>query len=265
MKIGVDKVKDFAASVGIPAPESISSRSLSYGLGSTEHSPVDMAAVFASFASGGVFCPATPIQSVTGVDGVEVAPPDGYDPSADACRRVLSPHAAAVVADAMHANMDGSVPSAFGLRYRVPGYDVAAKSGSNNVINSTWAVVTGGLALFSNVYDPVNTAEGMDFHEFRGHVARWNDHAVAQSAASYLPGVFAAHVSSGGVEVPSLVGLSADAAVAVGESSGLRVVVDRERSSSDSVPSGFVVWQSVEPGSRLLVGSRREIVVRLAE
>lgn len=284
MRIGVDKVKDFAASVGIPAPESISSRSLSYGLGSTEHSPVDMAAVFASFASGGVFCPATPVQSVTGVDGVEVAPPDGYDPSADACRRVLSPHAAAVVADAMHANMDGSVPSAFGLRYRVPGYDVAAKSGSNNVINSTWAVVTGGLALFSNVYDPVSTAEGMDFHEFRGHVARWNDHAVAQSAASYLPGVFAAHgyspavyqssdmtaadaapVSPGGVEVPSLVGLSAEAAVAVGESSGLRVVVDRERSSSGGVPSGFVAWQSVEAGSRLLVGSRREVVVRLSE
>ena len=76
----------------------------------------------------------------------------------------------------------------------------------------------------------------------------------------------AAPVSSGGVEVPSLVGLSAEAAVAVGESSGLRVVVDRERSSSGGgVPSGFVAWQSVEAGSRLLVGSRREVVVRLSE
>ena len=152
------------------------------------------------------------------------------------------------------------------------------------MINSTWAVVTGGLALFSNVYDPVNTAEGMDFHEFRGHVARWNDHAVAQSAASYLPGVFAAHgyspavyqssdmtaadtapASPGSVEVPSLTGLSGEAAVAVGEVSGLRVVVDRERASSDGVPSGFVVWQSVEAGSHLSVGSRRDVVVRLAE
>ena len=75
----------------------------------------------------------------------------------------------------------------------------------------------------------------------------------------------AAPASPGSVEVPSLTGLSAEAAVAVGESSGLRVVVDRERSPSDSVPSGFVAWQSVEAGSRLLVGSRREIVVRLAE
>ena len=130
----------------------------------------------------------------------------------------------------------------------------------------------------------MNTAEGMDFHEFRGHVARWNDHAVAQSAASYLPGVFAAHGYSpaayqsadmtaadaapppyGSVEVPPLVGLSAEAAVAVGESSGLRVVVDRVRAPSDGVPSGFVVWQSVESGSRLSVGSRRDVVVRLAE
>lgn len=279
MRIGVGKVKDFAASVGIPAPDTISERSLSYGLGSTEHSPVDMAAAFAAFSSGGVFCPATPVSRVEyQSDGSEPVAPDTYDPASDGCRRVMSPHSAAVVSDAMRANMDGTVPGAFGLRYRVPGYEVAAKSGSNNTINSTWAVVSSNLALFSNIYDPVDTAAGMDGHMFRGGIARWNDHAVAQSAAAYLPAVYASlgfspPVTSNGdtsftpgeqasrapmVTVPSFVGLRPEEAVASGESLGLNVHVLREKGDG---ATGRVVSQSVRAGTPLAVGSKREIVL----
>ena len=59
------------------------------------------------------------------------AVPDIYDGQSDNRRSVMSPEDASIVAEAMRANVSGEVKDAFGINYKVPGYDTAGKSGTN--------------------------------------------------------------------------------------------------------------------------------------
>ena len=284
--IGVEKVKEFANSVGLVPPEGINERSLSYTLGPTEHSSVDMAAAFATFAANGVYCPPTPIDSVAYEDGSEVVIPDTYDGESDKCRSVISPKGASIVNEAMRANVSGEVKGAFGTQYKVPGYDTAGKSGTNELQNSTWVQMAGNYVVYSNVYDPETTSNGIETIYYRGSLATWGDHVVGYTGRDILKQIFDTKgykpLSYGSTDstlkptisdqdnffiVPSVIGARPEAAASIFEQFGIEVIVDKEKApkSDDRTPSGVIVEQSIEPDTKLSYGTKRTLEVKVAE
>ena len=285
MKVTVEKIKEFSRSVGLSAPDNISNRSLSYTLGTSENSPVDMAAAFATFANQGAFCPATPVVSYAYVDGTSPVVPETYDAAADSCRRVMSPHNAGIVLKAMRANVSGEVKNAFGLKFNVPGYETVAKSGTNELYNSAWVQLTGNYSMFINMYDPVRFVNGIDYVRYQGRSARWFEHASAFSARD----IFKKILDTNGYEkldydnpdrsvkaipvekrdfftVPSVIGITPSEALNSFESLGLTVNVSKETvEAPEGFPVGVVVEQSIEPGTQLPVGSKKEVVLYISE
>lgn len=280
MMVGVDKVKEFAASVGLPAGDSIGERSLSYTLGATEHSAIDMAGAYASFANEGVYCPPTPIKEVT-YDGRPIRLPDGYDDTADKCRAVTSPKGASIVLEAMRANVSGEVPGAFGTQYKLTtGQDSVGKSGTNELQNSTWVQSTGNYTVYSNMFDPEVASRGIATVYYRGGAANWGDHVVGYTGRDILSSV----VKEKGYKplnysatsedfkptvinqkdlftVPYLVGMRQGDALAVAEKLGLKAVIKKAPATDSPAfyPDGVVAQQSIEAGSRLSFGTDKTL------
>ena len=281
IKVGVEKVKDFSKSVGLDAPDTITSRSLAYTLGVTENSTVNMAAAFATFSNGGVYCPPTPVSSFTYADGTSPVVPDTYDPKSDSCRRVLSEKDSGVVLKAMRANVSGEIPNAFGNKFNVPGYDTVAKSGTNQLYNSTWAVLSGNFSVFSNIYDPVDFTEGMDPTTYRGSSYRWWDHVIGYtgrdimssllSTEGYKPLNYNSNDDSmtevpvetrNFVTIPSVIGMEPAQAMSVLNSLGFQAHLSKEKKNApEGYQSGVIVEQNLTPGTQLPVGSKKEIII----
>lgn len=285
MKIGVNAVKKFSKSVGLSTPDNIGKRSLSYTLGVTENSPVDMAAAFATFANKGVYCPATPVSSYEYADGTTPVVPDSYKPSEESCRRVMSPHSASVVLKAMRANVSGEIPRAFGIKNAIPGYVTVAKSGTNEMYNSAWAQLTGNMSMFANMYDPVSVSRGMDYALYRGNVTRWYEHPSANSATAILTKLIKMNGYKGfdfnnsdtsmtpvPVEqrdfftVPSVVGMTPSEAVSTVENLGMTAKVSKTKvPAPDGYGSGVIVQQSLTAGTQLPVGTKKGMILFVSE
>lgn len=286
--IGVETVKDFANSVGLYAGDEIGERSLSYTLGTTEHSAVDMAAAFATFSNEGTYCPATPIMSVTYDDGSSPAIPDTYDEEFDSCRAVMSKEDASIVAEAMRANVSGEIKDAFGINHKVPGYDTGGKSGTNELQNSSWVQIAGNYSLYTNAFDPVSPANGIESFVYQGALRPWGDHVVGNTGRDILKQVFdtKGHTmlnygsTNDAVQenvlnqtdffiVPDVYGTSAENATEILSSLGLEVHVDKVKvplsELSDRTPPGVVVSQDVSPGTRLSNSTSRIITLKISE
>lgn len=285
MQLTVDKVKEFSKSVNLSAPNTITNRSLSYTLGTTENSAVDMAAAFATFANEGVFCPATPIVSYEYADGTSPVIPDTYDPAQDSCRRVMSPYGASVVLKAMRANVSGEIEDGFGIKHNIEKYDTAAKSGTNGNYNSSWAHVSGNYSLYANLYDPDRLVDGIDYIKYKGRSTRWFDHVSAYSGRDILKKM----LDMRGYEplnynntdktlkpvpvekrdyftIPSTLGMEPAEALATMESLGLPAYVSKETVEADGrYPVGVIGEQSLTAGTQLPVGSTKEIILYIAE
>lgn len=157
-KIGMDAVLEQARVFGMNIPESISNRSLSYVIGSVEQTPVNMAAMYATFANDGVFCAPLPVKEIVSGDREILLSPE----TVGNCTRVLSSENNQVVMRALRANtVPGYVGGAFGLRNYIPGYDTAGKSGTNEKFNFAWAQISGLYSMYITAYDPVNFTEGV--------------------------------------------------------------------------------------------------------
>lgn len=283
MKIGVEKVKEFASSVGLAPKENIGSSSLSYTLGSTEHSAVDVAAAYATFANGGVYCPPTPVDNITYKDK-EIPIPDTYDESKDKCHSVMSPQSASIVLEAMRANISGELPGAFGTQFAIPGYDSAGKSGTNELQNSTWVQLIGNYTLFANMYDPELASRGIATTYYRGRAASWSEHVIGYTGRDILSGV----ISTRGYEpldynstetsfkpalinqkdmftVPYVIGMKAEEALTAFEKRGIKAHVDREKDTESPwfYQEGIVTKQSLEPGTRISVGTNKEVILTI--
>lgn len=284
--IGTQAVKDFAASVGLPAGDGIGERSLSYTLGTTAHSTVDVAAAFATFSADGVYCPATPISSLKYENGNTPIVPDNYDDSFDKCRSVISPKGASIVLEAMRANVSGEIPGAFGESTKLGNYDSVGKSGTNELQNSTWVQSTGNYTIFTNMFDPVTSANGIDGVYYKGGYSRWYDHVSANTARDillqtinlkgYKPLNYNATDSTlkpttlnqkDLFTIPSVIGAGEKEAVSVFEKLGMDVKVEKQEveSTNDKIPSGVIVEQSIEPGTRLSFGTEKEIILKVSK
>lgn len=280
MRVGVEKLKAFSKSVGLSAPDDIGPRSLSYTLGSVENSPVNLAAAFATFANKGVYCPPTPVQAMNYTDGSNVAVPDDYDPSVDACRAVMSEKNAGIVLGALRSNIDGSIPKSFGHKSEIDGYDTAGKSGTNENLNSTWAYLSSYYSIFTNVYDFVTPSRGIDVVHFKGEDQPWYNNS-AQAAGTdmlrlLLNGKKNIPMQYNGPDewipttvdtsaffvLPSFVGLNPDEAVNAAQNLGITVHVSKDTVKTPSgYPTGVIVKQSIPEGQKLSKGTQKQLIL----
>lgn len=285
IKIGVEKVKELSSNLGLSAPDSITERSLSYTLGVTENSPIDMAAAFATFANEGIYCPATPIKNYTYMDDSILTVPDNYDPSETSCKRVLSPYSSSVVLKAMRANVSGEIKDSFGLGRIVPNQDTVGKSGTNELFNSAWVDISSNYSLFINVYDMNKLTDTMDYIEYKGETVRWFDNAAEDAGNEIFNKILkdqpasvlnfdSNNINKDSVEiderdffsVPSVLGMKPDEAVSVFQKIGMNVKVSKIlKNSLPGYSSGVIVEQDIEPGTKLAIGTKKTIILNISK
>ncbi len=286
-RIGVEAVKEFATSVGLTVPDSIGPSSASFTLGVTDATPIEMAAAYATFDAKGVYCPATPVTSIRRIDGQAIEPPDDWDASTVGCRAVMSPHSASVVLKAQDANVNGTdIPGRFGAKAAIAGRSTGGKSGTTtNFANLAWVQTVAQYVVFSNSYDPRgNFAYPMTGYYWRGC---WNGpyaEAAAQTTRDFIATNLANvpdvpldlndqndswaktdNTVADMITVPNVVGMSPDEALEALETIGLnsKVLKDtgsvKDEKNNSAWPVGVVSAQSVTPGTRLIVGSKKII------
>jgi membrane peptidoglycan carboxypeptidase len=120
-------------------------------IGGQEVAPITMAASFATFASGGIYCKPIALESVKDAQGKE------YEVPKESCKRAISKD----VANAVTIPLENLVSDSPGYM-RPMGFPAAAKTGTTDVSEQTWTVgYTTGLATASWVgnwtsYDSLN-------------------------------------------------------------------------------------------------------------
>ena len=286
-RIGVQAVKDFSKSVGLDVPDSINDRSASFTLGVTDNSPIDMAAAYATFSNRGIYCPATPVTSIRRTDGHAIIPPDDWNSSSRSCRSVMSPHSASIVLKAMDANVNGTdIPGRFGEGAALAGHQTVGKSGTtNDWANQVWSQIVGQYVVYSNGYDPRgNFQYPMTYYTWRGYASGALSEAVMKSTRDFIADNLQGQPNVGldlmntddrwqkpqdddqdMITVPDLVGMSPDEALATLEGLGLHGGVLKKKGAASDVknnsywPSSVVVNQSVTPGAKLMIGSKKTI------
>lgn len=285
IKTGMGEVLQMSKDLGLSVPENISERSLSFVLGSVENSPVNMAAAYAAFASEGTFCPATPVSSYEYDDGTRPAVPDTYDPELTACKKVMSPYAASTVLKSLRANtVPGDVGAAFGTMGYIPGYDAVGKTGTNETYNYAWAQVSPDYSLFMDVYDMTDYTVGVLGNTYyKGSIFSQNVAAYAGSDVmrDVLSGTPYSSLNYNATDknmeklpvdkrdfftVPSVAGVAPAEALATMETLGIPANVSKEtRPAPAGYPSGVIVEQSLQAGTQLPVGTKKEIVLYVSE
>lgn len=286
-RVGVEKVKEFSRSVGLHVPDEINPRSASFTLGVTDNTPIDMAAAYATFNAKGVYCPATPITSITRMDGKPLDTPDDWDGSQTACRAVMSPHSASIVLKAQDANINGTdIPARFGEKAAIAGHHSVGKSGTtDSFANLAWTQTVAPYTVFSNAYDPQgNFSNPMTYFYWRGYatgplteptmittrdfIARNlagqpNKNLDLGNTDDHWRKVDATPVDM--ITVPDVRGMSPDEALSALTSIGLKAkvlkktgVTTNEKNNS-TWPAGTIVKQSLEPGTKLIKDSKRVV------
>lgn len=284
MKVGMNQVLDMSTALHLNIPKGVGERSLSFVIGAAENSPINMAAAYATFANGGIFCPATPVVAYTYADGTSPTVPDTYDPAQDSCRRVMSPHTASVVLQAMRANTyPGEVEKPFGTKAQIQGYDAVGKSGTNQSYNFIWGQVSRTHSLFMDIYDMDKVTRGVVGLRYKGVATHTNP--ASKAASDVLRDIVAGEPSQPldydsqdtshqpvPVEkrdyftIPSAIGMAPDTAVATMGALGITVHVDKvTKPAPEGYPSGVIIEQSLAPGLQLPVGTKKEIILTVSD
>lgn len=290
-RIGVLTVKKFSGEVGLNTPDAINARSASLTLGVVGDSPIQMAAAYATFANKGVYCPATPITSLSRLDGSSITPPDDYDDSVYSCRSVMSPRSASIVLKAQNANVNGPMPGRFGIDGMISGRSTVGKSGTgDNYANLSWSQTTQQMVVFSDAYDPRgNFQYPLNYVVWRGYGVGPLSEFVVKTTRDYivnaLDGVPNVALDMDNqqtsflktrsrnpdlISVPDFTGMSPSSALAALSARGLdgAVLVRGRRVDARAADTGWgdsvVVGQSVAPGTSIMSGSKRVIELSLA-
>lgn len=290
-EVGVEKVKQFSAQVGLNTPNEITSRSASFTLGVVDDTPIQMAAAYATFVNKGVYCPATPIASLKMADGSALQTPDDYDPSVKDCKAVMSPYAASVVLKAQNANVNGDIAGRFGEKAAISGRDTVGKSGTtNDFANLSWVQSVGQFVVYSNAYDPRgNYAYPMTYYSYRGGIGGPYSEPSLLSTRDFIVNALngqpnvpldlnnqdrtyeqVAQSTQNMVSVPNVVGMKPDQALKVLSDLKLQAKVLKKTGSDGTLKNnsyygdGTVISQSVTPGTRLVVGGKKVIELTIS-
>jgi membrane peptidoglycan carboxypeptidase len=267
-RYGVINVANMAARLGITSlPRSgrraITPRDASLTLGAYEVSPLEMAATYATFASGGIACRPIAITSVVDRHGQHLRVPSA------ACHRVLTPYVAATVADVMQGVFaSGGTGSGLSLGSR----PAAGKTGTTNDSAATWfsgftrqyaAAVWIGDPRGGQRYPLKNvTAYGQRFGTVYGRSIAgpiWRSvmtslHASLPVEVFPSPGTTA--LTGLTPPVPDVRGLGRDAAITALLRAGYRVRLEPDTAPpSPTEASGQVADQTPPGGTALPFGS----------
>lgn len=278
---GLEPVIDLSKKMNLNVPDTISSRSASFILGSVENSPVNMASAYATFANEGVYCPATPVISYAYADGSTPAIPDNYNPESISCKRVMTPYTASVVLKAMRANTyPGEVRDAFGTDAQITNYDAVGKSGTNETYNLTWGQVSKDYSLFINIYDMDNLTNGVLGNiYYKGTMPSLSP--VVQAGSDVLRDITRGKpnkplnynsIDTSWSEVPietrdfftipNVTGMEPQKALKTMESIGITAHISKDiKETPQGYPNGIILEQSLEAGLQLPVGTKKEIIL----
>ncbi|HSN05848.1 MAG TPA: transglycosylase domain-containing protein [Candidatus Angelobacter sp.] len=273
-RYGVIPVADMAARLGITSlPRSgrnaITPRDGSLTLGAYEVSPLEMAGVYATFASGGITCRPVAITSVVDRHGATLPVPSA------GCHRTLSPYVAAAVTDVLR-GVFGRGGTGAGLD--LGGRPVAGKTGTTNSSAATWfSGYTPQYAVSVWIGDPRGgqryplrniTAYGHRIGTVYGRSVAgpiWRQTMTALLAKAPVEGFPspATTVLTGlTAPVPDVRGLARDAAATALLSAGYTVRIDPSTAAPDPLmQAGQVADQSPPPGTAAPYGS--EVVLTL--
>jgi membrane peptidoglycan carboxypeptidase len=271
---GVVPVADMAQRLGITSlprkgPRKITPKDGSLTLGAYEVSPLEMAGVYATFASGGITCKPVVITALTDRNKVKLPVPSA------ACHRTLSPYVAAAVTDVLR--------GVFGKGGTGAGLDLGArpaggKTGTTNSSAATWfSGFTPQYAISVWIGDPRGgqkfplknvKAYGQTFGRVFGRSIAgpiWRETMTALLASQPVIGFPspATTVLTGLTPpVPDVRGLTVASAVSALLRAGYVVSIDPDTAPPDALEApGQVAAQSPVPGEQSAYGS--EIVLTL--
>jgi membrane peptidoglycan carboxypeptidase len=267
-RYGVLPVADMAARLGITSlprtgSRAITRRDASLTLGAYEVSPLEMAAVYATFASGGIACRPVGILSV--LDRHRTSLPI---PSA-ACHRAITPYVAAAVTDVLRGVFGpGGTGSGLGLGSR----PTAGKTGTTNSSAATWfSGYTRQYATSVWIGDPRGgqryplrdvRAYGQTFGTVYGRSIAgpiWHSLMTALSQSlpiEAFPSPATTALTGLTPPVPDVVGLPRDVAITSLLLAGYRVTLDPDNAPPDAdEPSGQVAGQTPPGGAATPYGA----------
>ncbi|AEW95250.1 MULTISPECIES: transglycosylase domain-containing protein [Streptomycetaceae] len=125
----------------------------SFTLGANEASPLDMAAAYAAFANGGVYCAPTAIESVTDTSGKSLPVPQ------ESCHRAMSQQ----TADTINTMLKGVVDDGTGKEAGLKDRDSAGKTGTTDSRYAAWFVgYTPNMSAAVWVGDPAHHVQMYD-------------------------------------------------------------------------------------------------------
>jgi membrane peptidoglycan carboxypeptidase len=265
---GVINVADMAGRLGITSlprkgKDAITKRDASLTLGAYNVSPLEMAGVYATFASGGIACKPTGITSVVDRHKVSLPVP------APACHRVVTPYVAAAVSDVLR-GVFGKNGTGSGLS--LPGRVAGGKTGTTNNSGATW--FTGFTPQYATsvwIGDPRGggryplknvTAYGTTFSTVYGRSIAgpiWRQLMTALHkglAVQGFPSPATTALTGLAPPLPDVEGLSRDAAVSALLRAGYTVRLDPQTAALDpTLPANAVADQSPSPGAAVAYGA----------
>ncbi|MEI8057198.1 MAG: penicillin-binding protein [Actinomycetes bacterium] len=271
-RVGVLPIADMAGRLGMTSlPRSgkhaITARDAALTLGAYETSPLQMATVYATFASGGITCTPSGVLAMTDRKGASLPVPPV------ACRRTLSPYVAAAVTDVMRGVLTSN---GTGAGFDLGPQPAAAKTGTTNDSAATWfSGFTPQYAMSVWIGDPRGgqkyplhniEAYGHQFGKVYGRTVAgpiWHEAMLALHASLPVePFAAPATTSLTGLTppVPDVRGLSRDAAITALLQAGFQVTLVKATAKADpALPSGQVAAQQPSAGTT----SSYDSVVRL--
>ncbi|WP_165962933.1 penicillin-binding protein [Occultella glacieicola] len=235
----------------------------SMALGTNELAPLTMAAAFATYAAGGVYCEPIAILSIQNSNGEDLPVPP------QTCSQALEPH----IANAMNYALGQVVADGTGRPSRLD-RPSAGKTGTANDDTAAWFVgyvpqlASAVWVGFSEGTEPMQriTINGR-YHRwvYGGAMAApiWQDY-MSQAVEGLPVETFAAagdrEIYGERRAVPDVSGRSVADATSTIEGAGFTVRTGSTE-NHDSVPAGSVIGTSPGPGSRLTPGSAVTIVI----
>lgn len=267
-KYGVINVANMARRLGITSlprkgSRAITPKDASLTLGTYEVSPLEMASVYATFASGGIACRPIGITSMVDRHGTSLPVPDA------ACHRVITAYVAAAVTDVMRGVFSSS---GTGAGLDLGARPVAGKTGTTNDSAATWfSGFTRQYATSVWIGDPRGgqryplhdvTAYGQRFGTVYGRSIAgpiWRQTMTALHARLPLqvfPSPRTTALTGLTPPVPDVHGLGRDAAITALLRAGYQVRLDDQLAPDDvTVGPGQVASQQPRGGTTLPYGS----------
>ena len=261
-RYGVLPVADMAERLGITSlprkgSHKITSKDASLTLGTYEVSPLEMAAAYATFASGGIACKPIGVVSMTDRSGKQ-------KPVASAqCHRAISPYVADSVSQVLRAVF---APYGTGAGLDLGGRPTAGKTGTTNDSAATWFTgFTPQYAMSVWVGDPRGgqkyplhniEAYGQQIGTVYGRSVAgpiWKDTMLGLHQGltiKQFESPAASAMSGLQPPVPDVRGMSRDAAVTALLDAGFRVQLLPKTAAADpNLPPGQVAAQSPKSGA----------------